>query len=134
MYFTFREEFELPTSTVFQYFKSPSEWAKLYGMVKPTKALEDDWYSIPLKIFPFPLLARNVECLHEEKVRWVFGGFWRGVGEVNFSTRNDKTVVEGFEYITPHGFWFLASVIEKQFMKKEFEKIWKMGWQRIRKT
>ena len=88
MYISFTEEFELPISTIFPYFKSPSDWAKLYGVVKPTKLLRDDWYAIPLNMFPFPLLAKNVEYHDGKKVRWIFGGFWRGVGEVNFSVKN----------------------------------------------
>ena len=134
MYLSFREEFDLPISIIFPYFKSPSEWAKLYGVVKPTKVLEDDWHAIPLKIFPFPLLAKNVEYHHEKKVRWIFGGFWRGVGEVNFYSENNKTIVEGFEYITPHGLWFVSSLFEKHIMEKEFERIWNLGWKRIRKN
>ncbi len=134
MYLSFTEEFDLPIGTIFPYFKSPSDWAKLYGVVKPTKVLEDDWYAIPLKMFPFPLLAKNVEYHDEKKVRWIFGGFWRGVGEVNFSTKNNKTIVEGFEYITPHGIWLFSSFLEKRFMEKEFNKIWNLGWKRIRKN
>jgi hypothetical protein len=134
MYLSFREEFDLPISTIFPYFKSPSDWAKLYGVVKPTKVLEDGWYAVPLKALPFPLKAKNVEYQHNEKVRWIFGGFWRGVGEVNFSTKDNKTVVEGFEYITAHGLWIFSSLFEKQFMEKQFEIIWKLGWKRIRKN
>ena len=134
MYLSFREEFDLPISTIFPYFKSPADWAKLYGVVKPTKNLEDDWYAVPLKMFPFPLKARNVDYQLNTKVRWIFGGFWRGVGEVNFSTEGNKTVVEGFEYITPHGLWILSSLFEKQFMEKQFEIIWNLGWKRIRKN
>jgi len=134
MYLSFREEFDLPISIIFPYFKSPSEWAKLYGVVKPTKVLEDDWHAIPLKMFPFPLVAKNVEYHHEKNVRWIFGGFWRGVGEVNFHSKNNKTIVEGFEYITPHGLWLMSSIFDKYFMKKEFERIWNLGWKRIRKN
>lgn len=135
MYLSFKEEFDLPASRVFPYFRSPSEWAKLYGIVTPTKALEDDWYSIPLKKFPFPLIAKNVEFDHEKKVRWVFGGFWRGVGEVNFHSGGTKTtIIEGFEYIVPHGFWLASSLFDKHIMEKEFERIWSLGWERIRKA
>ena len=41
MYLSFREKFDLPISKVFPYFKSPSEWGKLYGIVKPIKKLEN---------------------------------------------------------------------------------------------
>ncbi len=134
MYLHFREEFDLPINKIFPYFKSPSEWAKLYGAMKPTRTLNDSWHAVPLKMFPFPLIAKNVEYHHEKNVRWIFGGFWRGVGEVNFYTKNNKTIVEGFEYITAHGFWIFSSLFEKMFMQKEFEKIWNLGWKRIRKN
>ena len=119
MYLSFRETFDLPIRDVYPYFETPSDWAKLYGVVKPSKILENGWHSIPLKMSPFPLVAKNVECEPEKKVRWIFGGFWRGVGEVNFSSENGKTLVEGFEYIVPFGLWLFASLLEKYFMKKE---------------
>lgn len=90
MYLSFREEFDLPISIIFPYFKSPSEWAKLYGMVKPTKVLEDDWHAIPLKMFPFPLVAKNVEYHHEKNVRWIFGGFWRALVKLIFIQKITK--------------------------------------------
>ena len=134
MYLHFKEEFDLPIHEIFPYFESPSEWARLYGVVKPTRVLKDDWHAIPLKKVPFPLLAKNVDFHHEKSVRWIFGGFWRGVGEVNFSSQNNKTIVEGFEYITPHGAWFLSSLVERHLMEEEFTRIWNLGWKRIRKN
>lgn len=134
MYLSFKEEFDLPVSIIFPYFESPLEWGKLFGIVEPSKVLENDWYAISLKKFPFPLMAKNIERRHEKSVRWIFGGFWRGVGEVNFYSKNCKTFVEGFEYITPHGLWLISSLFEKHFMEKEFERIWNLGWKRIRKN
>ena len=133
MYISFIEEFDLPISVIFPYFKSPAEWGRLYGMFRPPKVLKNDWYAIPLKRFPFPLVAKNVEYHHEKSVRWIFGGFWRGVGEVNFFSKNNKTIVKGFEYITAHGLWLISSVFEKYFMQKELERIWSLGWKRMRK-
>lgn len=133
MYLHFKEEFKLPVQEVYPYFETPADWAKLYGAVKPSRVLNDGWYSIPLKMFPFPLVARNVSRQKEKKVRWVFGGFWRGVGEINFSNGNEKTVIEGFEYIVPHGLWIFSSIFETCFMEKEFKRIWNLGWKRIRR-
>jgi hypothetical protein len=62
MYLSFKEEFDLPVGIIFPYFKSPSEWGKLFGIVEPSKVLKNDWYAIPLKKFLFPLVAKNVEC------------------------------------------------------------------------
>jgi len=134
MYLSFKEEFDLPVSVIFPYFKSPSEWAKLYGAVKPTKLIENGWYAVPLKMFPFPLMAKNVELDYEKRVRWIFGGFWKGVGEVNFYKGENTTIVEGFEYITAHGLWLMSGLFEKFFMENEFKRIWNLGWKRIRKN
>ena len=65
MYLSFREEFDLPISMVFPYFESPSEWGKLYGIVKPSKVLKNGWHAIPLKRFPFPLVAKKSVFIQE---------------------------------------------------------------------
>lgn len=44
------------------------------------------------------------------------------------------TVVEGFEYITAQSLWRLASPFEERFMAPEFERIWSLGWDRIRRN
>lgn len=134
MYLSFVEQFDLSARQIFRYFESPADWAKLYGSVRPTAVLNDGWYAVPLAKFPFPLKARNVECVPGKRVRWEFGGFWRGVGEVNLHETDGMTVVEGFEYITAHGLWMAAPLFESRFMKTEFERIWALGWHRIRKA
>lgn len=134
MYLRFSEEFNLPPRQVFRYFATPADWASLYGAAGTTKARGHGWYSIPLKHFPFPLVARNAEVQPDRLVRWVFGGFWRGVGEVQLTGSGGSTLVEGFEYITAHGLWLLATPFEKRFMTAEFERIWSLGWERIRRN
>ena len=134
MYLQFREEFALPAHRIFPYFATPADWATLYGAAGDIKVKGDDWYVVPLKRFPFPLMARNVEAQPDRFVRWIFRGFWRGVGEVRLTESGDSTVVEGFEYITAHGFSLLATPVEKRFMSGEFERIWALGWDRIRRT
>ena len=133
MYLRFRETFHRPIDEVFPYFETPARWAKLYGLVRPTRELSDGWYAVALARFPFPLVARNVECVPGQVVRWEFGGFWRGLGEVRFFREGEVTVLEGYEYIVPFGFWWLAPIIEERFMRREFERIWQLGWERIRK-
>jgi hypothetical protein len=134
MYLQFREEFDLPAHRIFQYFATPADWAMLYGAAGGTKVRGDGWYVVPLKRFPFPLVARNVEVQPDRLVRWIFGGFWRGVGEVRLIESGDTTIVEGFEYITAHGLWQLATPFEQRFMTAEFERIWALGWDRIRRN
>jgi hypothetical protein len=134
VYLQFREEFDLPAHRIFPYFATPADWATLYGAAGHTKVKDDGWYAVPLKRFPFPLVARNVEAQPDRLVRWVFGGFWRGVGEVRLTESGDRTVVEGFEYIAAHGLWLLATLFEKRFMTREFDGIWALGWDRIRRN
>ena len=127
MYVSFKEKFNLPIEAIFPYFETPSDWSSLYGAMRPAKVLKNGWHSIPLKKFPFPLVAKNVELRREQKVRWIFGGFWRGVGEVNFSREGGETVIEGYEYICPYGLWVLSPLVEERFMEKEFKRIWDLG-------
>ncbi|MGZ4510809.1 MAG: hypothetical protein ACXVX4_05555 [Mycobacterium sp.] len=123
-----------PRTSHFSVLRYPGHWATLYGAAGDTKVKGDGWYAVPLKRFPFPLVARNVEAQPDRLVRWVFGGFWRGVGEVRLTESGDSTVVEGFEYITAHGLWLLATLFEKRFMTGEFARIWALGWDRIRRN
>ena len=134
MYLQFRETFERPIDEIFPYFETPEAWSKLYGLVEPAKKLKGGWTAVPLARFPFPLVARNVECIPGKLVRWEFGGFWRGVGEVRFEREGALSVIEGYEYIIPHGFWLLATLVEERFMRSEFERIWNLGWKRIRSS
>ena len=66
-------------------------------------------------------------------MRWEFGGFWRGLGEVCFERVGGETILEGYEHIVPHGLWLLGSLVEERFMRREFERIWQLGWRRLRK-
>lgn len=133
MYIAFHREFELPAEKVFSFFKTPTDWMSLFGKVSGARKLKNGWEKIPLKRFPFPLVAKMIEVEENKRVRYVFGGFWRGIAEIHFVYQNGKTSVSGFEYITPHGLWIFASCAEKMFMKKEFERIWNLGWKRLDK-
>jgi hypothetical protein len=79
------------------------------------------------------LVAKIIESEENKKVKYIFGGFWRGIAEIHFIEKDGKTVISGYEYITAHGFWIFAPFAEKLFMKKEFERIWNLGWNRLRK-
>ncbi|MBU0991909.1 MAG: hypothetical protein KJ737_05385 [Proteobacteria bacterium] len=132
MYLQFKEEFERPLNEVYSYFKTPAEWTRLYGSGEPVKTLKNGWYAVYLTKFPFPLVAKIVEDSFEKKVRWIFSRFWRGVGEIRFSRVGDKTIVEGYEYIIPHGLWLFAPLFEKLVLRKGFVAIWERGWRRLR--
>ena len=133
MKITFNERFRLPVAEVYQYFRTPADWTRLYGLVGDPDDLGDGWYAIGLKSFPFPLVARNTEHEPERLVRWVFRGFWRGKGEVRFVETDDGVVVSGFEEIAVRWLLFLSPLVEKALLERRFRTIWEIGWHRLRK-
>ena len=130
---TFNERFRLPVADVYQYFRTPADWARLYGLVDEPVDLGDGWYAIGLKGFPFPLIARNTEREPERLVRWVFRGFWRGRGEVRFEETDDGVEVSGFEEIAVRWLFCLSPLVEKTMLERRFRTIWSIGWHRLRK-
>ena len=129
----FSEEFSLPVDEVFAYFQTPADWTRLYGLAGDVKDLGDGWYAVPLRRFPFPLVAKNVEQEPLKMVRWVFRGFWRGEGKVWFTATPGGVLVEGYERIAVRWLFFLSPVIERLFLERSFRKIWDIGWHRLRK-
>ena len=74
MILEFKEQFRLPVAKVYSYFETPADWARVFGLKGTSKDLGDGWYEVPLKNFPFPLVARNTEQEPGKMVRWVFRG------------------------------------------------------------
>lgn len=133
MLIRFRETFSLPVEEVFAYFETPRGWVRLYGLAGEVDDRGDGWVAVPLKAFPFPLVAKSVRIEPNEFVRWVFKGFWRGEGEVHFSVDGERTTLDGYEEISIRWLGPLSSVVEKLFLEKRFEAIWALGWRRLRK-
>ena len=134
MFIRFREQFALPLDEVFSYFRTPGDWARLYGLAGTVVDRGNGWVAVPLKSFPFPLLARNTEARPNEIVCWVFRGFWRGEGEVRFCREDDKTVVEGYERISVRWLGPLSVLAERWFLERRFRSIWDLGWQRLHRA
>lgn len=133
MIINFKHEFGLPVAEVYSYFRTPSDWTRLYGLAGEVEDLGDGWYAVPLQRFPFPLVARNTEQEENEVVRWVFRGFWRGRGEVRFTETARGVVVEGYEEIAVRWLFCLSPIIERLFLERTFHAIWEIGWHRLRK-
>ena len=133
MIIKFKHEFSLPVEEVYSYFQTPADWVRLYGLAGDVKDLGEGWYAVPLKRFPFPLVAKNIEQRPNEFARWVFRGFWRGRGEVRFTERSDGVIVEGYEEIAVRWLFSLSPVIERLFLERSFHSIWEIGWHRLRK-
>ena len=133
MIIRFKQKFSLPVEEIFTYFKTPADWARLFGLAADVKSLGGDWYAVPLKQFPFPLVARNTEQKTNELARWVFRGFWSGRGEVRFTETPNGTVVEGYEEISIRWLFFFSPLVERLFLERKFHSIWEIGWHRLRK-
>jgi len=133
MIIRFEHEFCLPVEEVYSYFQTPADWVRLYGLAGEVKDLGEGWYAVPLKKFPFPLVAKNTVQRPNEVVRWVFRGFWRGRGEVRFTVRPEGVIVEGYEEIAVRWLFFFSPLIERLFLESSFQSIWQLGWRRLRK-
>jgi hypothetical protein len=134
MIIRFNEQFNLPAAEIYSYFHTPADWPRLFGMAGDSKDLGDGWYAIPLKHFPFSLVAKNTGQEPNKLVRWVFRGFWRGRGEVRFVETADGVAVEGFEEIAVRPLFFLSPFFEQLFLKRRFCAVWEIGWHRLRKS
>ncbi|MDH3524326.1 MAG: hypothetical protein OES32_12150 [Acidobacteriota bacterium] len=134
MRISFDERFDLPVKEVFSYFETPRDWTRLYGLAGRVEELEDGWFAVPLRRFPFPLVARNTRVEPERLVRWTFRGFWRGEGEVFFSETSGGVTVRGYEEISVRWLGPLSPLVEKLFLERLFRSIWKLGWSRLRKA
>lgn len=134
MIIQFKQQFSLPVDEIFSYFQTPADWTRLYGLVGEVKNLGEGWFAIPLKSFPFPLVAKNTIVEPARRVHWVFRGFWRGEGEVTFEKSNDQVTIEGYETISIRWLFFLSPIVEKLFLERLFQSIWELGWWRLRKA
>jgi hypothetical protein len=132
MLIRFSERFALPVEEVFRYFASPAEWPRLYGFAG-ARDLGSGWFAVGIKKFPFSLVAKATLVEPNQRVRWVFRGFWRGSGEVRFTASSGSLLVEGYEDISVRWLSFLSPVAERFFLESRFRAIWQLGWRRLRK-
>ena len=129
----FNERFNLPVEDLYSHFHTPADWTRVFGFRGDSKELGDGWYSVSLKNFPFPLIAKNIEQEPGKLVRWVFRGFWRGKGEVRFEEATDGVAITGFEEVSVRPLFFLSPLFEKLLLERGFRAIWNVGWHRLRK-
>jgi len=128
----FSESIPLPPAEVYGYFETPADWVRLYGLVGQVETRGQGWYSVPLKSFPFPLVARVTEFRPNELVKWEFGGFWQGTGEVRIEPVGAGSQVDGYEDISARWLPGISWLAEKLIMEREFRRIWALGWRRLR--
>lgn len=133
MIIRFRETFALPAADVYAYFRSPADWVRLYGFAGAVRERGDGWYAVPLKDFPFPLVARITAAEPSRRVSWQFRGFWKGDGEIRIEEFLGGVVVEGHERLAVRWLWQLSPFVERHFLERAFRSVWQIGWERLRK-
>ena len=129
----FAEDLDVPVEQVYSFFRTPEDWPRLYGAFGDVEDRGDGWKAVPLKHFPFPLVARITRDEPLRCVRWEFAGFWRGEGEVNFQATPRGVRVEGYEQISVGPLSVLSRVVERLFLEQKFRAVWKAGWRRLRR-
>lgn len=133
MLISFDEEFELPVETVYGYLRSPRDWPRLYGSFGEVEDRGGDWFAVPLRAFPFPLVARMTADEPLRRVAWEFREFWRGEGEVSFEKTPGGVRVKGYERISIRPLLFFSPLVERLFLERRFRAVWDSGWRRLRK-
>jgi hypothetical protein len=128
----FSEFIPLPAPQVYAYFQTPADWVRLYGFGGRVADRGDGWYAVPLKRFPFPLVAKITDTAPPRFVRWQFRGFWRGHGEVRLTDEPGGVRVDGYEDISVRWLPGFSWLLERPFMDREFRRIWALGWRRLR--
>lgn len=133
MLIEFDEHFGLSAEQVYPYFRSPSDWPRLFGSFGDVEDRGDGWYAVPLRAFPFPLVARVTRDEPNRCVAWSFRGFWRGQGEVSFVPSDGGVRVHGYERISVRAPPFLSRLLERVALERRFRRVWSSGWRRLRR-
>ena len=130
----FAEEFVLPVCEVYSCFRSPTDWPRLYGSFGEVQDRGEGWFAVPLRRFPFPLVARITSDDPLRCVRWTFRGFWRGEGEVLFlATSRGGVAIRGYESISARPLAWLPTFVERVLLERPFGRVWEAGWRRLRR-
>jgi hypothetical protein len=129
----FEERIEAPVSVVYSFFRTPADWVRLYGSFGTVRDRGGGWFAVPLRRFPFPLVARITRDEPERLVHWELRGFFRGEGEVRFAPSGGGVLVSGFEQVTTAVLGRLAPGIERRLVEPRFRAIWAQGWRRLRR-
>jgi len=129
----FDEHFAVPVEEIYSYFKTQADWIRIFGFAGRVEDRGGGWFAIPLKSFPFPLVAKITANEPNALVSWRFRGFWRGEAEVRFSVVEGRTRVVGYERISVRWLFFLSPLVEKPFLEPRFRALWAAGWRRLRK-
>jgi uncharacterized membrane protein len=133
MQLDFQESIDVPASVAYPFFRTPADWTRLYGSFGAVRQGRDGWWRVPLRRFPFPLVARITRDEPERLVHWELKGFFQGEGEVRFEPRPGGVVISGFERVSTPWLGPLSRVVERRILERRFRGIWSAGWRRLRK-
>jgi hypothetical protein len=125
----FDEELPVPPAAVFDYFRSPTEWPRLYGAFGEVRDLGHGWIAVPLAGDYPDLEARLTSLELDRHAAWDLRGTFAGRGRVDLAPEGDGTRVTGFEEVVVAG---LDDPAADDRIRKGFAAIWKSGWDRLR--
>jgi hypothetical protein len=129
----FCEEIPLPPAEIYRYLRSPRDWVELYGSFGEVEARGEGWYAVPLRRWPFPLVARVTEQVAERRVAWELTGFWTGHGEIVLEPSGQGTLVSGQETVRIPRLLGIGRMLERRIFEARFRAIWDSGWRRLRR-
>ena len=127
----FDETVATEPATVYGYLRSPQDWTRLYGSFGKTVDRGNGWVAIPLRRFPFPLVARMTADDGPKHVAWELRGFFTGRAEVRIRPEGGGSVVQGFEEASIPSLLGLGPMIEKRYLEARFHRLWAGGWRRL---
>jgi len=132
MLIEFEHQFDCAVDHAYAFFRTPRDWPKLFGAFGEVEDRGEGWYAVPLRRFPFPLVAKITRDEPLRLVEWELRGFWQGRGQVTFTPIDRGVVIRGYERISPKALGFLAPLVEP-FLEKRFHRVWESGWRRLRR-
>ena len=127
----FNETVTADPATVYGYLRTPQDWTRLYGSFGDTIDRGDGWVAIPLRRFPFPLVARMTADHGPDHVAWELRGFFTGRAEVHIRPRGNGSLVRGYEEASIPSLLGLGPMLEKRFLEDRFHRLWSGGWRRL---
>ena len=131
MLIKFDEYFDVKPEIVYSYFKTPADWPRLFLAFGKAKLKDNDWYVVPFRNFPLPLIAKTTRYELNKIVAWKFKGFWRGDGEVKIEIKGNGVQVRGYEKISLNRLLLISPIIERLYLKRRFNLLWVSGWRKM---
>jgi hypothetical protein len=132
MWLDFHVATRLPPEEVYDFFRTPADWPRLFSAFGDVSVRDDGWYTVPMHRSPIPLVAKNTADRPGERVAWDLRGFWKGDGEVRLEATATGTRVAGHEEVNLPRLLGLGALLDK-WAEPRFAAVWESGWRRLRK-